>query len=195
MRLAMYLVKILSVSLFATGALSNDFSGFYAGLHTGSAKITSNNTSTTEFAETNGSSLRFNAGYNYDISGGLIVGGELGYSADNGYYGTNNASGSTTRRTLTANLPYAGIQLGFQTGSLLSYISGGLLFSNSISTKVGDNDATDITVDNGSYVGLGLRYIVTDNIHGVFEMRRNTMNTADETFENNAMTAGFVYSF
>lgn len=153
-------------------APGNDWSGFYVG---GSLGYANANEDTDAF-DADGLTYGVHAGYDYDF-GNFVLGGELEASGFDLTDGANEVD-SVLRAKLRA---------GYDAGAYLPYLTAGIA-----SMTVGGLDATD----EGAFYGVGMDYMLSDNIRVGGEILQHEFDNFNDTGLNiDATTAAVRVSF
>lgn len=129
----------------APAPMGNDWTGFYAGGQLGYGKLSSDQIADTDDPE--GAIYGVHAGYNYDL-GSIVLGGEVDFDLSN-----IEAEDPATEVDSVARLK---AKLGYDAGQFMPYLTAGVARLQTAGALDGDTD--------GSFAGLGLSYLATDNL-------------------------------
>lgn len=123
----------------------SDWTGFYVGGQLGYGQLDSDSILDTD--KPSGAIYGVHAGYNYDF-GSLVLGGEVDFD-----WTSIEADDPATE---VDSITRAKVKLGYDAGQIMPYVTAGV-------ARVKTTNALDGETD-GSFFGLGLSYMISDNI-------------------------------
>jgi outer membrane immunogenic protein len=125
---------------------TGDWGGGYIGLEASGTTLSFDDTGVTTDDDFDGALYGINAGYRFDF-GRFVAGGELAYTTGSFDIGGDDLDSDVLR---------AGVQLGYDAGRILPYITAGYANAD-LSADGGFDESFD-----GSYAGVGVDFAVTD---------------------------------
>lgn len=174
-----------------------DWTGLYIGAHTGFTRGTSSATLTDPTVATDknvftGATGGVQAGYNWRLNSGLLLGVEGDISFPN-YLPSNHVVSSATtapssaeeRRDYVATLR---ARLGYSTGAWLFYATGGAAFAGErfLSTPTGGNEDKVLNTRFGWVAGAGVEYAFAPHWSARLEYLYSKFENANVTFPTGA---------
>jgi len=162
------------IAVAPVAPVGNDWTGFYAGGSLGYAEA--DETDPANF-DADGATYGVHAGYDYDF-GSFVMGGELeisGFDLSNGGVDVDSVA-------------RAKVRAGYDAGAFLPYVTVGAAQLNTGGALDGD--------DSGSFYGVGLDYMMSDNIRVGGEVLKHEFDNFEQTgLDLEATTAAVRMSF
>ncbi len=220
----------LAVSLIAGTALASDlparvykgappapvavpefsWTGFYLGADAGWAHMNSQSrdvlTGLEATSNVNGFALGALAGYNYEFSGGFVVGAELDGTWATGKHTDSTTFAGTAVKAEQRWTDHARLRLGYGFDRALLFVAGGLSYADESVSFSGTSTGAGPSWVTGWNLGAGVDYAVTDNwvarleyIHDEFSPKHFATGGAPlnirQKFSDDLVRAALIYKF
>ncbi|MDX8350774.1 porin family protein [Cognatiyoonia sp. IB215182] len=144
-----------------------DWTGPYVGLQVGNADVETDDTD--DLVETDGAIYGLHAGYLFDL-GAIVLGAEIDYDLTN----IDEESVDPDADLEIDHIARAKVRLGYDAGSFLPYVTGGIARLELTSFGIE-------RTDTGTFFGGGLEYRVGSNIRVGAELLHHQFEEFDDT--------------
>ena len=187
---------------------SFSWTGFYLGADAGWSHLNSVSDTALGSASNNvnGFAIGALAGYNYEFSGGFVVGAELDGTYVTGNHTNSTALAGTAVRAGQEWTDRARLRLGYALDRALIYVAGGYTYADHNILFSGASAGSGPKSLNGYNLGVGVDYAVTDNwlvrleyIHDQFGNRNfattGAVTSVRQKTSDDLVRAALIYKF